>query len=128
MRGAATRRLLVVAGGAGGAAVRIAIDDGFDAGPAEWPWVTFLVNIAGALLLGYLVARVLQSVGPESLALPLLGTGFLGAMTTFSTFSLEVYLLGDGGRPGIAVVYATVTLVGGLAAALSGLSLAREPE
>lgn len=125
MSGAATRRLLVVAGGAGGAAVRIAVDDGFDAGAAEWPWATFVVNIVGALLLGYLVARIVVAGHPESLALPLLGTGFLGALTTFSAFSLEIYLLGDGGRAGMAVLYATVTLVGGLAAALGGTALGR---
>ncbi len=105
--------------------MRIAVDDGFDAGAAEWPWGTFVVNIVGALLLGYLVARILVAGHPESLGLPLLGTGFLGALTTFSTFSLEIYLLGDGGRAGMAVLYATVTIVGGLAAALGGTALAR---
>lgn len=105
--------------------MRIAIDDGLHAGAAEWPWGTFVVNIVGALLLGYLVARLMVAGHPESLALPLLSTGFLGALTTFSTFSLEVYLLGNGDRAGMAVLYATVTLVGGLAAALGGTALAR---
>lgn len=114
-----------MAGGAGGAALRLAVDDAFDARAAEWPWGTFVVNIAGALLLGYLVARVMVSAGAESLALPLWGTGFLGALTTFSTFSLEIYLLGDAGRPGLAVVYAAVTLVAGLTAAIWGMALGR---
>lgn len=105
--------------------MRIAVDDGFDAGATEWPWGTFVVNIVGALLLGFLVARVMVASHPGSLALPLLGTGFLGTLTTFSTFSLEVYLLGEAGRAGMAVLYPTVTLVGGLAAALGGTALAR---
>lgn len=121
---AARRRLVVLLGGAGGSALRIAVEDGFDAGASEWPWGTLLVNLAGALLLGYVVTRSMSAARPGPLLLPLVGIGFLGALTTFSTFSLEVYLLGDADRVGMSVAYAAVTIGLGLAAAISGSALA----
>lgn len=120
----ARRRLVVLLGGAVGSLVRIAADDGWGAGPATWPWATFIVNVAGAFALGFLATRLVLAARPGPLLLPLVGIGFLGALTTFSTFSLEVHLLGDAGRAAVAGAYAASTLAAGLAAALSGSVLA----
>jgi len=49
-----------------------------------------------------------------------LGVGFLGGFTTFSTFSLQVVLEADGGRPGTALVYVAASVLLGVAAAAAG--------
>jgi fluoride exporter len=42
---------------------------------AGWPWATFLVNVAGAFLLGYFIARILERLPPSTYRRPLVGTG-----------------------------------------------------
>lgn len=87
-----------------------------------FPIATLLANLAGAFLLGVVLTRVLARRGP--LAASLLGTGGLGAMTTFSTFALEtVDLL--AAAPAVAAVYAAASLTLGPLAAAAGLRLGR---
>ena len=82
------------------------------------PLPTLLVNLSGAFALGCLVG---SDVGPP--ATTLAGTGFLGAYTTFSTFTRETHSLAAADRRWAAVVYVAVSVVGGVAAALAGLAL-----
>ncbi len=78
------RRLLLVAvGGAAGATLRWAVST-LDVTSA-FPWPTLLVNVLGAGLLGWLIAT---KPAPDRLAL--IGAGFCGGLTTFSTLSVEV--------------------------------------
>ena len=85
----------VFAGGCAGAIVRAQLAETVGGGGA-WPWATFVANVGGAFLLGY-VAAWLRDRGPAAdLRLRLLGTGFCGALTTFSTLQLE--LLGHARR------------------------------
>ena len=77
-----------------------------------FPWATFLINVVGSFLLGVLVAVARDRPGWYAL----LGTGFCGGFTTFSTFSVELLKLLDAGRPAAAVGYA----VGSVLAALLG--------
>lgn len=87
-----------------------------------FPAATLLANVAGAFLLGLVLTRVLARRGP--LPASLLGTGALGALTTFSTFALEtVELLGTA--PALAVAYALASLALGPAAAAAGLRVGR---
>ena len=58
--------------------------------PRVWPWVTFAVNVAGAFLLGYFATRLQERLPLSAYRRPLLGTGFCGALTTFSTMQLEL--------------------------------------
>lgn len=112
-----TRGLAVVAGGAAGTAIRLAVAE---AVPPGWlPWATLSVNLAGAGLLGLMLATLLRHArGPWAL---LIGVGLLGGLTTFSTFVGEVDGLIAAGRSGAAVAYLLVSVVGGLAAARAGM-------
>ena len=108
--------LVVAAGGALGSAARYAIAVVLPHGRSELPLATLLVNVAGCLLLGVLVAG-----WPHATWLrPFLGTGVLGGFTTFSAFALETDRLLDR-APVTAVVYVVLSVALGLAAAAVGL-------
>ncbi|GAA4659299.1 fluoride efflux transporter CrcB [Arthrobacter cryoconiti] len=84
------------------------------------PAGTMLINTTGALLLGLLTGMVLaHQVGPELVAV--LGTGFMGGYTTFSTSSFETVRLIQSGRIWFAVVNGLGTLILSVAAAACGL-------
>ena len=110
--------LAVACAGALGALCRYAIS--LAVGPLGFPWATLGVNVSGSFLLGllYAVAPV-----PDGMLKVAVGTGFLGAFTTFSTFSVETVGLIRGDRPVLAVVYATLSVVLGIVAASAGLLL-----
>ena len=84
-------------------------------------WSTVGINIAGSFLLGMLVASNAFSRDIREA----LGVGFLGGFTTFSTFSVQVVLEIDAGKPGRALAYVAASLVGGIAAAAAGYILGR---
>lgn len=102
-------------GGAAGALVRAGLVEAVGTGAPAWPWVTFSVNIAGALLLGYFVTRLQERLPLSTYKRPLLGTGFCGALTTFSTMQVELLKMLDAGRLGLAVGYLAASLAGGYA-------------
>lgn len=106
----------IFAGGALGAIARAEVAEALPVHPGTFPWATFLVNIAGAALLGWF-ATALQDRRPASLALrPFLTTGLCGGLTTFSTMQLELLKLLDRGDVGLALGYAAASVVAGLAA------------
>ena len=111
-----SRRLVVAvfAGGVAGALLRAAAERAFPAAAHGWPWTTFVVNIGGALALGVFATRLQERLPPSTLKRPLLGTGFCGALTTFSTLQIEVLQLARHGRPWIAAAYLGSSVVAGL--------------
>ncbi len=116
--------LEVGAGGMLGAPARYLLDQ-FVSTRTEgsFPWGTFVVNLTGALLLGFVVGlSVHHRLGPAPVAL--VGTGFCGAYTTFSTFTYETVALMAEGRHLSALCNAGGSLVLGLAGAGAGLALA----
>jgi fluoride exporter len=111
----------IFAGGMLGAVARVALAQGFPHARDAWPWTTFGVNLAGALLLGWAVTRLPAA----SYRRPFVGIGVCGALTTFSTFQLELLRMLDAGSSPLALAYAAASLVGGLAAVRLGIKLAR---
>ena len=87
-----------------------------------FPWGTFVVNVSGCLVLGLLTGLGLYhglGAGPRTV----LGTGGMGAYTTFSTLTFETVRLAEEGAVDEAVRNALASFVVGLAAASVGLAL-----
>ena len=115
----------VFAGGTAGALARAGVADALPAQPGHWPWATFLVNVAGALALGYFTTRLTERLPQSAYRRPLLGTGLCGALTTFSTMQVELLRMLDGGRVVLAAGYAAASIVAGLAAVALASGLVR---
>lgn len=108
----------IALGGAGGALVRALAGRLLQ---TDFPLATLLVNIAGSFLLACLHGMV----EPDAAALhALLGAGFCGALTTFSTFILETAILLRIGQRRRAAVYVAATLVLCSLASAGGFSFA----
>lgn len=118
----APRTLLAVAsGGALGSLLRWLVETALPAAAGGVPWATVLVNVAGSAVLGAVVA-LLGSGAPLRRAF--LGTGVLGGFTTFSTYAVQVALLGRV-VPALALGYAVLTPVLCVGAAWSGAAWVR---
>jgi CrcB protein len=110
----------IFGGGFLGAIARVALADALPHGPGEWPWATFAVNVAGAFLLGYFTTRLQERLPLSAYRRPLLGTGFCGGLTTFSTMQVELLRMLDVGAVGLAFGYAAASVgAGALAVALA---------
>lgn len=118
--------LLVAAGGALGALARYLVT----AGATAWlgsgfPWGTLIVNVAGSFLLGVLVGLLSAAWTPPGDMRLFLATGFLGAFTTFSAFSLDVVSTFERGLNSLALLYVVASVVFSVLALLAGLRLMR---
>jgi CrcB protein len=119
------RALAVLVGGAAGALVRAAVGEAFPTRPGEWPWATLAVNLVGAAFLAWLTTRLTEMTAPTRYVRFLLGTGFCGALTTFSTFQVETLRLAKDGHAGVAGAYAATSLAAGMALAVGATVAAR---
>jgi CrcB protein len=113
----------VLAGGAAGTALRLALDTAVPHADDAFPLATLVINTLGAFALGVLVARVWPSA-PRWLRAGL-GAGLLGSFTTFSAVMVSLLSLAHAGEWMTALAYLALTLVLGLGAAALGLGLGR---
>lgn len=110
----------IAIGGALGSLGRSAVADALPRTTADWPWATLLVNLAGCLFIGLIVARL--AFGPEQppLVRPFAVVGVLGGWTTYSAFAVETVELANAGRPGLAIGYVAASVLGGALAVALG--------
>jgi fluoride exporter len=113
--------LLVLLGGALGALARYLADQAIGARTAEssFPWGILAVNVAGSCLAGAILGYQETAGGPAWVPV-LLGTGFCGALTTFSTFGVQTVVLVEEGRARVAVVNAAFSIGAGVLACTIG--------
>ncbi len=118
--------LFGVAAGAGiGAICRSAVDRGVVSrvGLTRLPWATLAVNVIGSLLLGVVLGWSAVAGTESAVTIELIvGTGFAGGLTTYSTFSFESFVLLREGRRRHALVYAALTIGLALAAVTLGIA------
>ena len=114
--------LLVWLAGAAGALSRYGL--GVAVGVRSFPWATLGINLVGSYLLGLVLVLGGERGWPETATIPL-AAGFLGAFTTFSTFSYETYALARTDQAATAAVYVAASVVGGVLAAAGGYVTAK---
>ena len=115
------RRFAVAAGGTVGALGRATVIDIVDAAQLNLLWATLAVNVVGSFVLGYVVARHGGRSRSSPLLIPFVGVGILGAFTTFSLFSVEVFELARAGDWLVAIGYPVGSIAAGFIAALLGV-------
>lgn len=127
IRGKVMQKVLVIAlGGSLGALSRYGLGVWIS---SKWnqgfPLHTFLINITGAFLLGFLNILFIERLTVSPLWRLGIGVGFLGAYTTFSTFGFEVISLLEGGSIFMAGLYTLLSIVIGFTGVALGVGLAR---
>jgi CrcB protein len=106
----------IYVGGMLGALARVGLAEAFPVAGGGWPWATLAINVSGSFLLAYLATRLQERLPQSTYRRPLLGTGFCGAFTTFSTVQVEIVAMLDHDRYGLAAAYALVSVGAGFAA------------
>jgi CrcB protein len=115
----------VFAGGGLGALARALLEDALPHDPGSWPWATFAVNVAGALLLAWAVTRLQERLPLSAYRRPFVGTGICGGLTTFSAFQLELLQMLDAGHAALALGYAAASVAAGAVAVALATNLVR---
>ncbi|MCK4176672.1 FluC/FEX family fluoride channel [Aciditerrimonas ferrireducens] len=116
---------VVALGGALGALLRNLLLLAWSTPSGTLPWATLVVNLSGSIVLGFLLGLLLVGFPRARLPRLLIGTGFIGAYTTFSTWMVEEVLLVRSHHLGTAALYLGLSVVGGLVAVLLGLLLSK---
>jgi fluoride exporter len=118
---------MMIAGGFGTLArylVGLAFKNWFGATSSSFPMATLVINVLGSFVLSWIAFTALQNRISDDWKL-ILGTGFCGAFTTFSTFELETHALFVKGANLEGVIYVFGNLVLGFLAVLLGIFVAR---
>lgn len=115
----------VAFGGALGSFARYALGLALPHERGLFPAATLLTNIGGCLLLGVLMMLIITTRDPHPLLRPFAGIGVLGGFTTFSTFVVETMDSALTDRPGLALLYAAVSVSASLLAVALGMRCTR---
>jgi fluoride exporter len=124
-RGEAAVVIALALGGVLGAVSRYAVSLALPTETAKFPWGTLLINVSGSAALGFILVLVIEHFPRGRLVRPVIGTGFLGAYTTFSTFTVEAVDLIRTGHTGLALAYLAGSVFAGLLAVWTGMMSAR---
>lgn len=117
--------LAVAIGGASGALARWGVGLMIASSPTGFPLATFIVNISGAFGLGVAGVILWERLPPRRYLRSLIGIGFFGAYTTFSTMAVEGVRLIIAGRTNTAALYWLLTLLAGQMAGVYGMWMGR---
>ena len=117
--------LMVALGGALGAVSRYAVYNMAAVLRLSSQLATFAINVLGALVIGALYVVITEKSGLQPYSQQLLSVGFLGAFTTYSTYSLDAFRMLEQGQLTYALLYLVGTMLVCLLATLAGLVLAR---
>jgi len=117
--------IVISAGGALGSLARWGVTGLLPHDVVGFPWNTFVENVSGALLIGVLMALMVDLLSTTRYIRPFVGVGLLGGYTTFSTYMLDAHALLRAGRPATVLGYLAGTLAAGLVAAWAGIILGR---
>jgi CrcB protein len=128
------RLLIVCAAGGIGCGVRYLV--ALAIGPRAFPYATLTVNLVGCFLIALILESVLRGAAISPNMKLALTTGFMGGLTTYSSFNYETTLLATGtkhvannpdvtAKPAIAALYLGATLIGCILCGMAGLWLAR---
>lgn len=117
--------LLVALGAAVGAPMRYLTDKAVQSRhDTAFPWGTFTVNLLACAVLGVVTGAVVAGAAGAGVG-ALIGTGFCGALSTYSTFSYESMRLAEQGSRFFAVANVAVSVAAGLGAAFVGAAVAQ---
>lgn len=105
----------VFVGGGVGALLRYGLTEALPVDPTSWPWHTFLANILACVVLSLVIAHRENGWGSDA-RLALLGSGFCGGLSTFSTLQLELFRMVDAGAYLLAIGYIASSIALGLLA------------
>src|SRR3954453_427814 len=115
----------IMTGGAIGTLARAGLAEAVPRQAGQWPWATFVVNLAGAFILGWLLTRLAERAAPTRHWRFLAGTGFCGALTTFATFQLGTFQFVREDEPALAIAYPLASIGAGMVLAVAGVLGAR---
>lgn len=117
--------LSIAAGGALGAVSRHFVNVGTASFGVAFPWGTLIVNVAGSFVMGLAIGLFAHLWQPPQEVRSFLTVGFLGGLTTFSTFSLDAVTLYERGEVAMSALYIAASVIISIAGLFAGLYLVR---
>jgi CrcB protein len=115
----------IAVAGAAGALTRYGVEGLVSRRGGQFPWGTFVVNVTGAFVLGFLFTVLTGRFRVEPWIRSAVMVGFIGAYTTFSTLALETFRLIEDGSALLGLANALGSMVCGLVAVYAGVVLGR---
>jgi fluoride exporter len=115
----------ILVGGMAGSLLRTWVARHFAASDGDWPWAIFAINVSGSFVLACIATHVQGRPLRSTVLGPLVGVGFCGAYTTFSTMQLEILQMVDRDRYVLAGSYTLCSVLAGVLAIYAGTLLVR---